>query len=67
MAFQAMIEGRDHQRRVRSGKIKFRQVDNLLYLSEENAPSRKVGFPTSNPPPDPRRPEHRLETSSAND
>jgi len=37
MAFQAMIEEADHRRRVWSGKTEFRQVDNLLYLPEENA------------------------------
>jgi hypothetical protein len=34
--------------------------DNPLNLLEENAPSRKVGFPTSHPAPDPRLPQPRL-------
>jgi len=40
-----MIEGADHQRRARSGKTKFRQVDNRLYLAEENAQLGTLVFP----------------------
>jgi hypothetical protein len=43
--FQPMIEGVDHKRRVRFGKTKFRQLDNLLNLPQKMPNSGELVFP----------------------
>jgi hypothetical protein len=44
-ASQPMIEGDDIKRRVRFGKTRFRQLDNLLYCRGDNARLGKLVFP----------------------